>query len=403
MKDRFKTIIVGGGASGLFAACALINRGERDFIIIEKLDRVGKKLLVTGNGRGNISNEQISENNYHGENPSFVRNALNKYGSSEIKSFFGSLGVLTVNEKGRIYPLSRQASSLTDVLRKTVEDNGITILTDSKISKIDKKSCFVIDSTKGKFFAENVILACGGKSGKGYGTDGTAYSLAEKFGHTVTKCVPSLVQLRADLNGMKNLKGVKVNAEVKLLENNKEIKRATGDILFTDYGVSGDSIFFLSAYAADLTLPQLIIDFLPEAETDKIIEATFNKNKNFKSITLGELFVGIVNKQVGYAVVKRFGKNINDIVKTSEIAPLCGILKNFRLNVLGTLGFEYSQVTRGGIRTSDINDNTMESKLSENLFIIGEMLDIDGDCGGYNLQWAFSSANAAADAICMER
>ena len=237
--------------------------------------------------------------------------------------------------------------------------------------------------------------------GSQFGTDGSSYHFATNFGHKITKLYPSLVQMKCDGVAVKGLKGIKQKALVSLYDGNKLIKKTIGDLLFTDNGVSGNAIFYLSSYLVDLSNPNLVADLLPDIETDKIINSLQNKIKVYPNITGDKLLNGIVASRLSTKISTELG--INNI-KLSEIANAKLVvaiqkIKEYRLPIVGTMGFNNAQVTRGGINTKDIDNQTYESKLVKGLYIVGEALDVDGDCGGYNLQFAFSSAMCASEAI----
>ena len=236
-----------------------------------------------------------------------------------------------------------------------------------------------------------MVLCAGGKAAKNFGTDGSAYALAKSLGHSVTALYPSLVQLKTDTEHIKSLKGIRVYSQVKALINGKEVACETGDVIFTDYGVSGDVIFRLSAFVSDKTEGDvtLSIDLLPDISEQKLRDVLQQKSK-LTHIPSGEILCGILNNQVGRAVVKR--------AKSESVNALVDVVKRFKLKVTGTLGYDYAQVTKGGIPLSEVDD-TLQSKSCKGLYLAGEILDVDGRCGGYNLQWAFTSACVIADAL----
>ena len=397
MSKVLEVAVIGGGFSGLIAAERLSQKFPTGSVkIIERGARVGRKILATGNGRGNVSNILLSESNYHSLAGADVSYALQKYGNKSLIEYFSSLGMDITVEGGRIYPSSYQASSLLDLLRMKLEYKSVEEITDAECVDIsgdgDK---FIIKTTCGNFAAKRVVLACGGKAQKQYGSDGTAYRLAEKFGHSVTKLYPSIVQIKTDTDKIKGLKGLKQKVKLKAISGVEVLAESEGDLLFTEYGVSGNAAFFISSYVTDKKDCCLSVDFLPEKDEKHLVEILRNKAK-LGYIGADDMFTGIINKQIGRAIVKSV--NTEDLSDKS-IKRAVAALKDFRLEVLGTLGFDYAQVTRGGIRFSEIDERTFESKLQSGLYIVGEMLDVDGDCGGYNLQWAFSSAMCCAEAI----
>ncbi|MBQ8658709.1 MAG: aminoacetone oxidase family FAD-binding enzyme [Clostridia bacterium] len=398
--EKVRTAIIGGGAAGLFAAASLPN-GCGKIILFERGDRLGRKLSATGNGQGNISNEEISLARYFcvgDRSDATIGKALKRYGVESIKEFFENLGVLLqTDERGRVYPSSRQASSLTDALRREVSSRGVDVRLNARVTSLKKKGdVFLIgyDSADGEktIAAETVLLCTGGKAAKNFGTDGSAFALAQGLGHGVTALYPSLVQLKTDTAFIKTLKGIRVNdALVRAYIGEEEACALTGDIIFTDYGVSGDAIFRVSAFVSERLLEgaRLSIDFLPTVSEERLFSFLLNKRKNVKSCPEEELLCGIVNNQIARAIAKRAGTGLKDLV---------AVTKDFTLKVTGSLGFDYAQVTKGGVPLSEVNER-FESKKVKGLYFAGETLDIDGECGGFNLHFAYASARTVAQAI----
>lgn len=394
MQKLYKTIIIGGGASGLLSAVELLSGDNafsgQDVLILERNDRVGKKLIATGNGQGNLTNDNFGEKYYYGE-PSFIKQFVLNAKQIDIKKYFEKIGVyMSSSESGKVYPLSKQASAVLDSIRSYLTYKNCSVLTGKKVTKIDKKDgVFEVSVSGEKFLSKSVILCAGGSAGKQFGTDGTSYALAEKFGHKKTELFPSLVQLKTPTDKIKGLKGIKETARVTAFVGAKPLMSVEGDLLFTDFGVSGSTIFSLSASVADKKDAYLIIEFLPNLTFSKT-EQIIKKRQSLTHVGSEDLLVGVINKKVGQAIIKN-SKSLN----ATDIAYT---LKNFKLDVTGSLGFNYAQVTRGGIKTNQISQ-TFESKLVENLYIAGEILDVDGDCGGYNLTFAFLSGIISAKDI----
>ena len=324
-----------------------------------------------------------------------VANTLEKYGNKSIISFFSSLGVSVGTEGNRVYPSSMQASSLLDMMRLRLGYLKTGIATSSECLDIKpQKNGFCLKTTGEDVFAERVIFAAGGKAGKQYGTDGTAFSLLQKLGVKITGLYPAIVQLKTDTDYIKGLKNLKEKALVSAYDGDKFLKSFYGDVLFTDYGVSGNATFYLSSYLTGAKNPVLKIEFTDKTESE-LYGFLVEKVKNLPYITADDLLTGVVNKQIGRAIVKRSGAGDTSDKSLEKIAKTA---KNFTLNVRGTLGFDYAQVTRGGVSWKELDGN-FECKKVRGLFVTGEAVDVDGDCGGYNLQWAFSSAMVAADKI----
>ena len=393
--EKIKTAIVGGGAAGLVCATRLHNQNN-EVILLERLDRVGKKLSATGNGQGNISNEQVENTAYLSfdeKGAQRVSAILSRFGKDSFIGYMESLGGLCLSdERGRIYPASRQASSVTDLLRKEVEANGVDVRLGAQVKAIQKSGdgfilTYEVGGEERKLFAKNVLLCTGGKAAKNFGTDGNGYALAKRLGHTVTSLYPSLVQLKTDTKWTKTLKGIRAqDCSVKVLVDGKQTLTLSGDVIFTEYGVSGDAIFRLSAYIADKIDREkvsLLLDFAPQLSKE-CLQAFLEKKKD-----KDELLCGVVNNQIGRAIVRRAKEEGQAVAK---------VVKGFELPVTGSLGFDYAQVTKGGVCLDEVDEN-LQSKKAKGLYLAGEILDVDGPCGGFNLQWAYSSACVVAEAI----
>lgn len=370
--------------------------------VFERADRLGKKLSATGNGQGNVTNLNVDDAEYFSvetaqKKDALVKVALSKYGKDSIVAFFKGLGVpLLPDETGRVYPAGRQASALTDALRFSLAKKNIGVCLRSFVTDVKQSGKgFVLtvktEAGEEKYFAETLVFCAGGKVAKNFGTDGSAYALAEKLGHTVTALYPSLVQLKTDAKHTKTLKGIRVKDAVVTADVHGKIQTTMGDVIFTDYGVSGDAIFRLSAFLdGKFDGVTLYMDILPELSQDEIFAMLCEKAKAYPNLPLNELLFGIVNNQIGRCVMKLAG---DDLKKASAL------VKAFPMTVTGTLGFDYAQVTKGGVRLSEV-DETLQSALVNDVYFAGEILDVDGQCGGYNLQWAYASARVVADALC---
>ena len=392
MRTDYKVAIVGGGASGLLCAVELLIGNNaltgNDVLVAERNDRVGKKLVATGNGQGNFTNADISENRYYGDK-FFVKTFFENF-SIDLPTYFGDIGIPLVSENdGKYYPLSKQASSALDIIRNFLNYKNCNVITSAFVKNVDfKNGTFILSFADGNTVrAQRLVLATGGCAGKQFGTDGYGYRLAEKFGHKTTKLTPSLVQVKTETRSIKGLKGIKEKVGLSLYDGENFIARCNGDLLFTDYGVSGNSVFALSSKIDGLKSPRFLIDFIP-AYSSKDLADLLAKRLKTPYIGKDDLLTGIINKKTGQSIIK----NISDL----SADGLTRAVKSFGLKITGTLGFDYAQVTKGGIDTHDVNPLTMQSRLNEKLFLSGEMLNVDGDCGGYNLTFAFSSGIVAA-------
>ena len=296
-----------------------------------------------------------------------------------------------------MYPASLQASSVSDLMRYKLDYLKCPILTGYNVEKINKQDGkFIINN---EISCKNLVISCGGKSMKNFGSDGNLFSQIKSLGHNFTKLTPSLVQLKTETSLIKGLKGIKQNALVTLFDNKQSISEFVGDLLFTDYGISGDSVFKLSAYLEDVKNPKVKISFLPEYTLEQLTRFLEKKAK-LPYVLNSQLLVGLVHNKLASVLVKNAKLNLEDKASVNSAQKLAYMLKNLDLKVLGTLDFDSSQVTHGGVETKEIDNKTMQSKIVSNLYFTGEVLNVDGDCGGYNLQWAYSSARVCARGIC---
>lgn len=398
-----KIIVIGGGAAGMMAALSSKENGG-EVLILERNDRIGKKLLATGNGRCNYTNKNLIINNYHGNNPKFGISALSEFNVEKTIEYFERLGITpAVEDNGKVFPLSFQASSMLDVLRYEIENQGIELITEAQVSEIKKKKKFVITlKDKRTFEGDAVILATGGMALPSSGSDGNGYTLCKKLGHTVTEVFPGLVQLKLQSNFLKSIDGVKFIGIAGIYINNKLILEDMGDILFTSYGISGPPILQLSRTALeymnnekDVELRVSIIHTRTQEELFKYLIDRFNLMPK-KTVELG--LIGLINKKLIIPILKEIdidkNKNVASLSK-DEIRKLSQIFTSWSFKVIGSQSWGNAQVTAGGVNTNEIDNKTMESKIVNGLYIIGELLDIDGDCGGFNLQWAWSSGYIA--------
>ncbi len=398
----FKAVVIGGGASGLAVSIMLSEKfGKGSVALFEGLDRVGKKLLQTGNGQCNLSNLDMDLSHFHAKNAQFAKTVLNEY-STKIEPFFNRLGIPLTEDNGKIYPLSKQASAVVDALRFKAEDLGVSINLNAKISTIKKSgNIFSVSTSEGiGTNAENIVVCVGGKSQKHLGTDGSGYSLLTSLGHSLTPLYPSIVQLKTELGKIKGLKGLKQKVSAKAVKNGIVVAETSGDILFTDYGVSGNVAFYLSSYLTGEEFGELKVDFCPELSYEELRTLIINKQKNCSYLTGEYLLSGIMNNKIASSVLRNSGfKDLSAPVSSFNLDKVCKAVKDYSIKVTGTMGFDGAQVTKGGIDTADFDAKTLESKLVSGLYACGEVLDVDGDCGGYNLTWAFSSAIAVSESI----
>jgi len=402
-----KVLIIGGGASGLVAAISAARKGA-EVVLIEGLPRVGKKILATGNGRCNLTNITANITHYHGENPEFILGPLSQMNVEATLSFFQLLGLETkVEEDGKVYPISDQGSSVLDILRYEVEKLQVhQMLGDPVISLGKKGSRFVLETeSKTQITGDAVILATGGKSAPKLGSNGSGYDLGKSVGHSLTPVFPALVQIKCENRSFRSLKGVKIQGSIKVESEGTVMRKEMGEVLFTDYGVSGPPVLQLSRGVRECLqksqVPWVVVDFFPAVTEQKLYETLWMLVSLDGKKPWDFSLIGILNKKVIPVILKEIGtdniKKPCEEVTDKEIQRLARILKNCRLKSTGTLSWKDSQVTAGGLRTNEVHPKTLESLKVEGLYFAGEILDVDGDCGGFNLQWAWSSGIIAGE------
>lgn len=405
-------IIVGGGASGLMAAITAKDYGL-DVAIVEGTDRIGKKILTTGNGRCNISNRGISHPfiNYHSENNNFFDDALSSFTVEDTENFFLALGLPIVELKNKkLYPRSLQASSVVDIFRLAIKDKNIPLYTGCKIKDIHKKKKFILSTSNEEynlFTCNKLVLACGGKSAVKTGSDGSGYNLAKSLGHSLIETMPGIVQLKLDAPYLKAISGVKFDGYATLLVNDKPIKKDFGEILFTDYGISGPPILQISGFASRALSGskkvEVVVDMMPKESKESVSDFIENHLAIFSHRPISDALIGIINKKLIPTILKC--ANVLNIhtpcydLTWKEKSNLISLLKEWKFNCIGTNGFNQAQVTIGGVNTKEVYPDTLESKIVKDLYFCGEILDVDGDCGGFNLQWAWSSGYFVAEKI----
>ncbi|MEG2739593.1 NAD(P)/FAD-dependent oxidoreductase [Clostridium sp.] len=405
-------IIVGGGASGLMSAILAKDLGL-DVAILEGTDRVGRKILTTGNGRCNISNASVKYPfvNYHSSNKDFFINALNSFSIEDTRNFFLSIGLPIVElENSKLYPQSLQASSVVDILRLAIEDKNIPLYTNCKVKTIHKKNKFILSTGNeefSEFSSKKLLLCCGGKSAVKTGSDGSGYRLAEDLGHTITSTMPGIVQLKLDYPRLKGLSGIKFDGKVSLISNNFVVREESGEILFTDYGISGPPILQISSTASRHLKNHdnvwIKLDMMENKSLDDVSNFFYGHLAMFSHRSISNALIGVLNKKLVPILLKDIG--IHDIhtpcydVEWQYQNALINRMKDWQFKCTGTKEFANAQVTVGGVNTSEVNSETLESKKVKDLYFAGELLDVDGDCGGFNLQWAWSSAFLAVNSL----
>lgn len=398
-----EVIIIGGGASGLMAAIMAAREGYK-VTILEHKDKLGKKILATGNGKCNYTNLVQEQECYRSEDSSFPFQILSCFDVNKTIDFFLDLGIYPKDKKGYLYPYSEQATSVLSVLEMEIKRLKVKVCLSTHVDKIHKnKSKFLIESNTGKYEADKVILATGGCASSNLGSDGSGYGLAKAFGHKIIKPLPALVQLVSDEKYFKTLAGVRCNASVQLYGNKKLLGEETGEILMANYGVSGIPILQLSRYAARAIDRKervyLLIDFLPELSRDKTKELLKNRTIMNGHKNIEEMLVGLFNNKLAYVLLLQGNIPVSKScgqLNEKDIDVLTTLIKSFSVPITKTQSFEQAQVSSGGVDTREINPKTLESTIVKGLYFTGELIDVDGTCGGYNLQWAWSSGVVAA-------
>lgn len=386
--------IIGAGASGMAAALAAASQENVQVILMERQARVGRKLQATGNGRCNLSNIHADVSHYHGQQPEFVLPALEQLNTEKTLQWFAKLGLFTVTEPtGKVYPYSDQANSVVDVLRFALEQPNITLHTGFEVEKVRRQEDkFLVQSGQESIVCDKVIIACGGLAGSKLGGTMSGYKLLSKFGHKSTKLRPSLVQLRSSWPALSSLKGIRANCYVKIYHDDVLYNQSTGELQFTDYGLSGPVIFEISRdVCAQPGAWTAKLDFLPDFSYDVLAQELVRRKEANHPVE--ELLTGILHNRLGRVLTKAAGVTASSAgsLSDTEIAAVVSAVKALEVTLTEPMGMDSAQVTAGGVITQDFNPNTMESLLVEGLFACGEVLDIDGDCGGFNLQWAWSS------------
>ena len=421
-----KLFIIGAGASGLMAAVTARDQGI-DTAIIEGNDRLGKKVLTTGNGRCNITNKSTVTGadeavnlsvKYHSNQEGFPLPVLRQFGVRQTIDFFNTLGLpLTAIENGRMYPMSLQAASVLEVFRIALEDRNVPIYYKTKVLDVtvsEEHPRFTIHcetETEGKvtYTSDYLFICTGGLTAPKTGTDGSGYTLAQRLGHTLIHPVPGIVQLKLDSPHLKEITGVKFEGWGHIIVNGEVIRSEYGEVLFTNYGASGPPILQLSRKAAfQLGKGEKVIlslDMMPDRTEEEVIDFLDTHWGMFGHRTVAASLIGILNKKLIPVLLKEAGISDQDQnllcqdLSWKSRKALCRLMKRWEFIVTDTNGFPAAQTTAGGIDTTDLKEGTLESKLVPGLYFAGEVMDVDGDCGGYNLQWARSSGYSAAMAL----
>lgn len=411
IKVMKKIAIIGGGASGMMAAIAATSHGAR-VRIYEHKDRVGKKILTTGNGKCNLTNLSLSKDDYRGNHPSFVVPVFEAFSVEDTLRFFEQLGLFWKEKNGYVYPVSNQASTVLDLLRFECKRRKIEIITECGAISIQpvngkKQAGFVVQDKSSKEKFDCVILATGSKAAPVTGSDGSGYKLAQKLGHSIVPVLPALTALKGKEEFFKPIAGVRVDATLSLYVENEYIMSDTGELQLTAYGVSGIPVFQLSRYAIKAMNTKqkvhMVCDFLPGVKKKVLLEKIVERKQ--LPLNAEEAFSGLLNKKLLLHLLKQAKIKSTDMVQNipdDKLRDFCSLIKQCKIPLFDYLPFENAQVCQGGVDTKEILNN-LESKIQKGLYLVGELLDIDGKCGGYNLQWAWSSGYVAGVSAAKEK
>ena len=391
--------IVGAGASGMAAALWASENPENQVLLLERQARVGRKLQATGNGRCNLTNLHALEGGYHGDQAGFSRFALESFPPEKTLYWFRSLGLLTVAEaSGRVYPFSDQANSVVDVLRFALERPNIRLVTGAEVTRVRRAgSGFRLETAEESCLCDRLIVACGGLAGSKLGGGMSGYQILRSLGHQCTKLRPTLVQIKTDWPGVASLKGVRAECRGKIYRDDTLFSQGAGEIQFTEFGLSGPMMFELSRDVCREKGNWVCrLDLLPVLSEEELAQLLIRRRGT--ALPNGELLTGILHNRLGKVLVQSCGMRLTERAADASdeaLLELAQKVKDFPVHLTEPMGMDSAQVTAGGIVTEDFDNTTMESRLVPGLYACGEVLDVDGDCGGYNLQWAWSSGTLA--------
>ena len=380
-------IIIGAGASGIVTAINAKNKNNR-VRLLEKNDRIGKKLLATGNGRCNYTNMNLSEKNY--SSPDFIKRTLEDFSNEDLINYFRILGLESTLDGNRVYPISLKANSVLNILIYWLEKKGIEVKTKSQVKEIKKtKKGYEVITNEETLSADIVVAAFGGKAMPASGSDGVSFEILKKMGIRVTDLKPALTQLKLDSKYLKHLSGTKVIGRARLLRDEKVIDEREGEILFANYGISGPPILDMSVNTKEGDVIEVpLINNLKKDSIDMV----YNRYYMFPDFSLEEFLMGLVDKKFIHYIVDSLDMDKNtamNMISMGDFEKIIGLLLKSSFKVTGNTGFKNAQVTRGGVSLDEVSPENYEAKKYKDLYIIGEALDIDGDCGGYNLHFAF--------------
>ncbi len=384
-----KIAVIGGGASGIVSAIYAKRINEKNSVTgFERSDRILKKLLATGNGRCNLSNTSISADNYYSSNGDIMKKILEKFSPDEEKAFFSSIGIMLAEEDGRIYPYSRRATSVLDALRFECDRLNVKIRTNAFINKVEKKNDFFM--INGEHF-DRVILSVGSNAAPSFGTDGNGLNLLSALGHKTEKFRYALSPVKVKEN-TKALKGIRAKGRVTLYSKDKILRTEIGEIQFTDYGLSGIAVMQASRLCREGMVFSL--DLLPELTKEELYKMLMERKALLSHLKAEDFLTGILHKALCQYILSSAGIKANtdvSLLTKKDISLLCELMKELNFTAVSVVGKEQSQASSGGAILSEFNPETLESLKCPGLYCTGELLDVVGDCGGYNLHWAWTT------------
>jgi len=396
-------IIVGGGASGLVCAIkSAENNPKKKILILEKQSRVGRKLMSTGNGRCNLTNVNADKNYYHGTFSKYIDVIFEKYSAEKVIDFFEKNGlIIKTDSEGRVYPYSNHASSVLDVLRLKAEELNIEIMCEHNVTKVSKKGdTFSVLTENEKFSCKKLVMCTGSKASPKLGADASGIDLLKNLGHKIVPLSPALCAIPVDSPYLSALKGVRSTGKVSLYSSNKLIKEEYGEIQFTEKALSGICVFNLSSYLSKDKNYEIVVSLLPNLDDRELLYLLMERKKAMYNQMTENFLTGIFVKSLNISLLKECNIKPTRKIGTleyDELAKLALAINNRRFKVINKLSFDNAQVVSGGVKGDEISPETMESKLVKNLYICGEAVDIHGDCGGFNLQFAFASGLIAGE------
>lgn len=404
-KKQFDVLIIGGGAAGMMTAI-IAARKEQKICIIEKLDKLGKKLLATGNGKCNFTNDHMIADCFHAES-NFIENVLNTFSVNDCLDFFRSIGIYPKNKNGYYYPNSEQASSVVNALLLELQKLGVNIAYETIVNDISpQKDGVEVNTNKGCYIGKNVIIATGLLASPKLGSDGSLFDIIKSLGHRFSPILPALCGFYCKGLNFKKISGVRAQGTVTAVINGKKIASDTGEIQFTDYGLSGIPVFQISHYLSKALYQkekvEIQMNLLPDFDNIQLLDELHYRKSLFSEQATQHLLNGLLNQKLSQMILEKVHLE-DDILISSlseqKLESIAHCIQNISVKVTNYRDYEFAQVCTGGIPLSDVNTNTFESKLVEHIYFAGEILDVDGICGGYNLHFAWASGYMAVNAI----